>query len=257
MIDTNVYLSRWPCRRLPLDETAALADTLRAAGINQAWTGSFDALLHKDIAAVNSRLAAACAKAADLLVPFGAVNLTLPDWLDDVRRCREQHNMRGIRLHPNYHDYTIADPRFTELLDRAAEHQLIVQIAVRMEDDRTQHPLLRVPAVDLAPLSAILKSHPTVQLELLNSGRDMTPAVLRLLAECPNAWLDFAMSEGVGGIGQLSSQFPFERILLGTYAPMFSVESSPLKLEESELGNALRERVIRANAETLARAARP
>jgi len=256
MIDTNLFLSRWPCRRLPLDETGLLADKLRASGITQAWAGSFDVLLHKDITAVNDRLAAECAQHADLLLPFGAINLALPDWQSDVKRCRKHHGMRGIRLHPNYHGDTLDHPRFVELLKLATEHGLIVQIAVRMEDDRTQHPLLRVPAVDLAPLPALLKAHSGVQIELLNSGRDVTPAILAELADCPNAWLEFAMTEGVGGVAQLSSQFPFERILLGTYAPFFAVESSILKLEESELGAALHDRLTRSNAQTLLRVAR-
>lgn len=251
MIDSNVYLSRWPSRRLPLDETALLVDKLRASGITQAWAGSFDALLHKDITAVNDRLTAECANHAELLLPFGGINLALPNWQSDVRRCREVHGMRGVRLHPNYHGYTFDDPRFAELLKLAAEHRLVVQIVVRMEDDRTQHPLLRAPVVDLSPLPAILKSPPSVQVQLLNSGRDVTPAILSQLAECPYAWIEFAMTEGVGGVAQLSSQFPFERILLGTYAPFFAVESSLLKLEESELGAALHGRITRANAESL------
>jgi hypothetical protein len=117
--------------------------------------------------------------------------------------------------------------------------------------------LLEVPAVDLAPLPALLKTHPDVPVELLNSGRDVTPAILSALAECPNAWLDFAMTEGVGGVAQLSSQFAFERLLLGTYAPFFAVESSILKLEESDLGAALHDRMTRSNAESLLHAAQP
>lgn len=251
MIDTNVYLSRWPGRRLPLDETALLVERLRARGITQAWVGSFDAVLHKDMTAVNARLAVECAEYAEVLLPFGGINLALPDWQGDVSRCAEQHGMRGLRLHPNYHGYTLEDARFVELLHLAIEHRLIVQIAVRMEDDRTQHPLSRIPAVDLAPLPALLKAHPAVQIELLNSGRDVTPAILSQLAECPNAWIEFAMTEGVGGVGQLAKQFSFERILLGTYAPFFAVESSILKLEESEFGDAVSGRITRTNAGSL------
>lgn len=254
MIDSNIYLSRWPFRRLPLDDTDALAKRLRAAGVTQAWAGSFDALLYKDIAAVNERLAAECARHADLLTPFGAVNLSLPGWQEDVRRCAEVHGMRGIRLHPNYHGYKLDGPPFAELLTLAVAHKLIVQIAVRMEDDRTQHPLALVSAVDLSKLSPVLEANPRVQVQLVNCGRDLTPALRRELAEQSNLWIEFAMTEGVGGVAKLTRDFPYQRVLLGTYAPFFPVESSLLKLEESELGNALRERTTRTNAEALLRA---
>ena len=75
MIDVNVWLSRWPFRRLPDDEPAALVRRLRRLGVTEAWAGSLDALLHHDLADVNARLVATCrTMARSLLRPFGAVN---------------------------------------------------------------------------------------------------------------------------------------------------------------------------------------
>ena len=168
MIDVNVYLSHWPTRRLPQDDTPQLVRKLQESDVVQAWAGSFDGLLHKDIAAVNSRLAAACAnEGTGLLLPFGSVNPTLPDWQDDLRRCAQEHKMQGIRLHPNYHGYTLDDPRFSELLDLADKAGLIVQIAIKMEDERTQHPLLRVEPVDVSPLVSLLQDKPDLPIVLI------------------------------------------------------------------------------------------
>ena len=254
IVDANVYLSRWPCRRLPQDDTAALVRALRAGGINSAWAGSFDALLHRDVAAVNARVAEECRAAGDgVLVPVGCVDPTLPDWQEDLRRCREVHGMRIVRLHPNYHGYELTDPRLAELLTLAEAAGLIVQLAVRMEDPRTQHPRLAVPDVDLAALPEVLAGR-RLPVVLLNLPRGSSPSsAVGKLVDLPNVYLDVGMQEGIGGVERLTRVLPYERVLFGSYAPFFVLDSALGKLEESELGMTVRQAIERENALRLLR----
>jgi hypothetical protein len=143
MIDVNVNLSRWPFRRLVGDEPADLVAGLRKRDVTRAWAGTFDGIFHKDISNANARLAADCHRhGAGLLIPFGSINPKLPDWQEDLRRCHEVHKMPGIRLH-QLSWIRFKDPVFSTVLHLAAARRLVVQL-VRMEDERTQHPLMRV-----------------------------------------------------------------------------------------------------------------
>jgi len=252
IIDVNVYLSRWPCRRLPLDETPRLVERMKKLGIGQAWVGSFDALLHRDIEGVNARLAAECAAwPAGLLVPFGAVNPMLPDWREDVRRCHEVYHMPGVRLHPNYHGYTLDDPICDALLQEAEARDLIVQLPLVMDDDRVRHPLLRVENVDSKPLPALIKAHPQLRFVILNGTRGGRPAAP--LAGEKNVFYEFAMLEGVAGIEKLlrDVRFPVEQLLFGSHCPWYNLDSAVLKLQESELTGAQREAITHGNARRL------
>jgi len=252
LIDTNVYLSRWPFRRLPADEPEKLVATLRQRGVRQAWAGSFDAILHRDVDGVNRRLTDDCRTFGQgLLLPFGTINPTAPDWREDLRRCHETYQMPGVRLHPNYHQYSLKHAGFRTLLREAARRGLVVQIAVTLEDERTQHPLIQVPHVDVAPLAKILRDVPELRLELLGVFRSLPPRRLGDLAAAESASFEISMLEGVEGITALLEHVPLERILFGSLFPLFNLESALLKLRESELAHFQREAIMQGNAEKL------
>ncbi len=251
MIDTNVYLSRWPFRRLRGDDPAELVSMLRARGVTEAWAGSFDGVLHEDIAAVNALLADDCRRhGGGLLVPFGSVNPKLPDWEEDLRRCAEVHRMPGVRLHPAYHGYGLDDPDFARLLRLATERKLVVQVALKMEDERTQHPLVRVKTTDAAPLARLLGETPGARVELLNALRDLQGDPLKQVLDA-GAHVEISMLEGIAGLGALAERAGTGRLLFGSYAPFFILESAFLKLEESGLDPARLRAAFTENARRL------
>lgn len=250
VIDTNVSLFQWPFRRLPLDQTDELVDKLRERSIEQAWAGSFEGLLHRDVAGVNSRLAETChLSAKNVLVPFGSVNPTLPDWEEDLRRCHEEHRMPGIRLHPNYHGYSLDDPRFERLLRLASECGLVVQLAAAMEDVRTQHPLLQVADVDLTPLPAVMKRVPKANVLILN--HKVTGAAAMQLLNVPGVSFEISRVNATDGVARVARMLPAGRAVFGTHAPFLIYEASMIKVYESNLSDEESAAVLYRNAEQL------
>src|SRR5437763_68240 len=171
IIDTNIHLFEWPFRKLKYARTEALVGKLRKHRIAQAWAGSFDAVLQKQLDAVNQRLAEECrSRGAGMLIPIGSVNPAWPDWAEDLRRCHEQYRMRGVRLYPAYHGYSLDHPEFARLLDEAAKRGMLVQIVLRMEDERVHHVATNVPLLNTSPLAEVLKKVPQAKVQLINSA---------------------------------------------------------------------------------------
>lgn len=252
LIDVNVNLSRWPFRRLLQDEPSHLVSKLREHHVGQAWAGSFDGILHKDIAASNERLMHDCHQFGHgILAPFGVVNPMLPDWEEDLRRCHEDYKMRGIRLYPNYHGYKLDNPVFAKLLRAAAGCHLVVQLAVMMEDQRTQHPLMQIGPVDLEPLPSLLNQIENLRLILLNCFQPYNLQVISKLATTGKVCFDTSTLEGVGGIENLLKHIPSRYLLFGSNAPLFYFESALLKLKESFLSDDEKKFISSENARRL------
>lgn len=252
VVDVNVWLGRWPFRRVPGDDPATLVPLLRRHHITEAWTGTLEGPFQTDLTAANARLAESCRGAKGIrLIPFGSINPTLPDWEHDLQQAHESHAMPGIRLHPNYHGYALDAPAVGPLLDAAARRNLLVQIVATMEDPRQQNAIARVPEVDLAPLPDLLARHPATRVMLLNGLRNSAnPHVLKALAT-DRLWLDIATLDAMERLASLLQIAPPYRLLFGSFAPMYYIASTLLKLPESALNPTDTARVLRESSQAL------
>lgn len=260
IVDTNVNLFDWPFRRLKYRETGALVAKLRRHRIVEAWAGSYEALLHKDMSGVNERLASACReKGGGLLRPFGAINLAWPDWEEEVRRCHEIWRMPGLRLFPGYQPYDLEHPDLSRLLHVARERGLLLQVVFAMEDPRVHHPVLALRPVLPGPLVKALAAVPGARVQLLHFAGNVQGTDLRQIVADTEAAFDFSRWESNGMVGRMIGaapgdrrvRVPVERVLFGSHAPYFPVETAILKLIESPLDAAQLGAIMQGNARRL------
>lgn len=261
IIDTNVNLFQWPFRKLKYSDTAALVAKLRKHRVIEAWAGSFEALLHKDIAGVNERLATECRDhGRGFLIPFGSVNLAWPDWEDDVRRCHEVFKMPGVRIYPGYQPFDLSHSGLKRLVQLTRERGLILQIVFQMEDPRVHHPLIKIVPIDARPLVEALQAEPTAKVELLHFTGNVQGSDLNLLMTQTSARIDISRWEGNGAVGRMigaapgstgPARVPLDRVLFGSHAPYFPVETGILKLIESPLTAEHLHAIMQGNARRL------
>lgn len=246
IVDTNVSLFDWPFRRLPLHDSASLVNRLTDLGIQEAWVGSFEAILHRDVEQVNQRLVAECVRYPSL-VPMGCVNLSLPGWQQDLQFCVQNPSVAGVRLLPAYHGYGLEAESFRQLLAVCSRTQMLVQICVSLEDVRTQHPLVKVPDVDLSPLLNPKQDLPPTRVQLLNLKP--SAAVLHQLATRREICVDTARADGTDAVPELTKALGDQRVLFGSHAPFLIPEAALIRVFESQqLTPSEIERLLSGNA---------
>jgi len=259
IIDTNINLFNWPFRSLKYRDTKTLVAKLKKHRVIEAWTGSFEALFAKDMDGANARLAAEChEKANRFLIPFGSVNLAWPDWEEDVRRCHEIHKMPGLRIYPGYQPFDLDHPDMERLLKMIAERGLILQIVFGMEDPRVHHPIINVRAPNFRPLVKMLKTVPNTKVQLLHFPNSPQTEFADFMT-LPNTFIEFSRIEGNGGVGRMlgvaeglpSLRAPLDRVLFGSHAPYFPIETAIFKLIESPLDHRQLEAIMHLNARRL------
>jgi uncharacterized protein len=249
LIDTHVYLGHWPLSHLSPATPTELVTLLRQAGVTQAWAGTFDGLFHKDVHAANMRLVDACRNAGDdFLIPIGSVNPTLPDWEEDIRRCRELFKMPGIRLHPTYHGYALDDSRFARLLEAASKRGLFVQLVVQMTNERPRHLTPRDSQVDLGPLSEIAPRVPHSPVIISNPVR-LADDLLKRLAMQMNTYFEFPRTADASVLRHLVGHVSADRIVYGSSAPLFDVAADRITPQLSGVTAEQTNAIRRGNAE--------
>lgn len=242
IVDCNASLGHWPFRRLRDTDPAAFVALMDRYGIAQAWVAPFEALLYKLVGEANEALERSVAGLEDRLVQMGVVNPAFPGWEDDLARCRDR-GLPGLRLYPSYHGYALDEEPAVRMLEQVAEAGGVVQVVVRMQDERHHHPLAMVPPVDLTPLRELAGRFPGVPIVVLNAGNAEIQGVSA--GGCPaNVMFDISHVEGVGGVGILAAQIGVEHLVFGTHSPYLYTESAFLKLHEADLTAPERESIL-------------
>ena len=194
-----------------------------------------------------------------MLRPFGTVNLAWADWEEDLRRCQEVFKMPGVRIYPGYQPFDLTHPDLKRLVAATRERGLLLQIVFGMEDPRVHHPIITVGNVLATPLVAILKSEPQARVQLLHFSGNFQGTDLRALMTETSATIDLSRWEGNGALGRMigtapettSARVPVNRVLFGSHAPYFPLETAILKLIESPATAEQLQAIMNGNARKL------
>ncbi len=225
IIDFNVYLGHWPFRRLCVRTALGILRQMDRSGIDIAVVSSLNSVLYADPHDGNLELLQEIEQYSERFVPLAVLNPKYPGWEGDLEECIN-HGCKGLRLYPQYHNYSLTDEECLRLVKRAHESNLVVSIPVRLRDGRGRHWMDSARDINLEELKQLAERVPEAKIVVLEArGVADSP-----LFEYPNVYFEISgMDAAFGEIDRLIERVGDSRVVFGSGFPLKYLQSAILK----------------------------
>lgn len=249
IIDFCAYLGNWPLYQLPASDGPALIRVMDRCGIGAAFVALAEGPLLLNPGEANERLVHMVAAHRDRLWPVGTVDLNTPFWREDVAVGIDRQKLAGFRLHPTYHSYALDSAEVLMLATILAEYQRPLFIAAFIDEERFQHPAMRVPPIRISELTALIRRAPHTTFVLNN----LAVAEAITLFNAPelslnNVFIDVnAMDKPFNGLAQLAADYGTERLVFGSQIPFLYPEATLALVQTCGIDQAEVEAILAQN----------
>jgi len=168
IIDVNAYIGHWPFRQLRHNTASGLLRLMDGNGIDKAMVSSINAVFYRNCHAGNEELYQSAKNHRDRFITFATLNPKYAGWKDDLKQCREEYEMSGIRMLPQYHDYKLSDDEAIEMINMVTGMKMVISLPIRMEDRRQRHWLDKVSDLQLSEIESAMKPCREARFIILN-----------------------------------------------------------------------------------------
>lgn len=186
--------------------------------------------------------------ASDTVIPFGSVHPDAPDWEAELERIAAL-GLKGIKLHPDYQDFDMDEPRVLPIFQKARDLDLCVVVHAGFDPLSPKHIHCRPSAC-----RQVLDACPGLKLILAHmGGMRLWDDVERWLVGAP-VWLDTACCAGQIDPIQLEriiKAHGADKILFASDCPWSDPRTEKVMIEALDLSDSEKEAIFSGNISRL------
>jgi predicted TIM-barrel fold metal-dependent hydrolase len=251
IVDFCAYLGEWPTYELRYRDAAGLLRLMDRCAIDAACVSLAGGMFRYDAREANESLCRLAENHADRLWLIGTVNPLVPTWREDVQYGIERLGLAGFRIHPTYHGYKLTAPSVLELADILAGVKRPLFIALYVDEERFQHPAIRVPEVRISEICALVSRVPDTTVVLNGVKTTQIQELFRNNESLGSVYMDInAMDQDYRGLRTLVETYGVERLVFGSQMPFLYPEAALMVTEYSGLPDMEIEAILSGNWRT-------
>lgn len=247
-IDVTCHIGQWPYQLGASSDMHALQEYITRHGLSAVWVSHLAALFGFDTRTGNEECLISC-RDDPAIHPMAVINPLEETWRSELDWAIDA-GFLGIRLAPGFHGY--GQEPLVDVARATAPHGLVVQLLVRLDDERVRHPQSPASDVEIETAEALVRSVPEAPLLLSGLNWIEWQALTQALGDQlpPTLCSDFWHVDGPFGVTECLEEAG-EHWVFGSGFPIQAPEPTMLQLSASMLANHTQLAIARENAEGL------
>lgn len=236
LVDINAYIGHWPFRQRIYNTCGERLERMKRFGIDVSVISNLNGIFYKNPQTANEELheeVNSSKSFQDRFIPFAVINPIYAAWRDHFNTSTGKLGMKGIRLYPKYHGYSLTDPACVELVKRARDGGLPVALSLRMVDSRPSSwmDLERSKEWALKDVIPVIKEVPDGKFFIVNvaNGTQLSPAEAELVKK-GDVLIDTS-GRNIINLGALIKEYGPGKFAYGSHAPMLDEVTGLLRIE--------------------------
>jgi len=250
IIDFHVLLGRWPYMPLKYDTVSGVLDLMDRAGIDIGVVTSLNSVFHYDSEIGNHEVGLACQQHPDRFIPFVVINPNLMNWKQHLHECLDKYDVKGIKLHPDYHKYSLLEKKTAEVMAEAEKYNLPVYIQTSLLDMRHHPGYSLVPEIPIEKVAQTIE-HFRNNTFIIGGGKHFRTRASELIKATSRKNF-YLVTDGIGGpfdgIGGLLNERGSTRLLFGSRTPVLYTEAALDVIKQSVISDQDKELILGRNA---------
>lgn len=234
LIDSNAYIGHWPFKKLKYNNCAGLLERMNRFDVSAAVVSNLNGIFYKNTQRANDELyqqIQSDRKFQNRFIPFAVINPIYNGWQDDLDTSINKLRMKGIRLHPAYHGYSLNNPACIDLVKRARDRGLPVALSLRMVDSRPSSWMDIKDEWRLKDIMPIIKAVPDAKYIIQNVANSMAlgEEEVQLLKKA-DVIMD-SSGRNISDLGGLIRTYGKEKFAFGSHSPILDYFTGLLRIE--------------------------
>jgi hypothetical protein len=245
--DLNLFAGNWPFYEIPASDLNGILNTMDNYGIEKGLISPIEAIFYRAPDSANKNLSKSLTH-PDKLLFCPVLNPMFPSWEKELESNITEDNAKAVRAFPSYHGYNLDCEEMSAFCEKMSETGLPLIIHLKIEDLRNQHPLMRVPNLDIKPVIELAEKHKNLKLIIAGASFPELNLHSDKIKDLPNLFADISWLEGVGRIEKIVAKGLSGKLLFGSQAPLFYMKSAIMKIENSDIPPEEKEKIFKHNA---------